>query len=305
MGNSFKNSLIFWLLLLPALASLLLVIVIPFCMGVFFSFTDWSASARINNQISFVGLSNFINSIKDPSFIHAFIITSVYTVINIFIINAVALALALLVSKELKLKKVYRAGFFLPNLIGGLVLGFIWQFIFSNAIPGFFEIIGSKFFSNPSNLVLANRNTALLALIIVTTWQYAGYIMMIYLAAVEAIPQELIEASKIDGASSTKTFTHIKLPLIAQASTICLFLTLVQSFKQFDVNVSLTSGGPSTMFMNKAIYSTELLALNIYNTAFVSGNMASGQARAVIFFIVLTAISILQVRVNKKKEVEY
>jgi raffinose/stachyose/melibiose transport system permease protein len=222
-----------------------------------------------------------------------------------FFINLVAFALALLVTSELRLKHIYRVGFFVPNLIGGLILGYIWQFIFNNAIPSLGNLIPSfKFLSDPNNLMLSKNTSALIAMVIVGTWQYAGYIMMIYIAAIENVPQELHEAAKIDGATPWIRLKAITIPMAAQAFTVTMFLTLVNSFKQFDVNVSLTSGGPSTMLFGKPILGTELIALNIYNTAFISNNLAQGQARAVVFFLVLAIISIIQVYVNKKKEIE-
>ncbi|MBU0954909.1 MAG: sugar ABC transporter permease, partial [Spirochaetes bacterium] len=153
-------------------------------------------------------------------------------------------------------------------------------------------------------LMLGNPSSAIIALVIVGTWQYAGYIMMIYVAAIENIPAELTEAAMIDGASPFQRLRAITLPMVAQAFTVTMFLTLVQSFKQFDVNVSLTAGGPSTIFLDKPILGTELLALNIYNTAFRSNLLSMGQARAVLFFLVLTIISLIQVAINKKKELE-
>ena len=157
--------------------------------------------------------------------------------------------------------------------------------------------------ANPDNLVLSKEGSSIAALVIVGTWQYAGYIMMIYIAAIEGVPQSLFEAATIDGANEFQKFKNITVPMVAQAFTITLFLTLVTSFKMFDVNVSLTAGGPSAMFMNKPLYGTELLSLNIYNTAFVKNVLAEGQARAVIFFVVLVIISVVQVNINKKKEV--
>jgi raffinose/stachyose/melibiose transport system permease protein len=222
-----------------------------------------------------------------------------------FFINIIAFSLALLVTSELRLKHLYRVGFFVPNLIGGLILGYIWQFIFNNAIPSLGSLIpGLKFLSDPNNLMLGKNTSALIAMVIVGTWQYAGYIMMIYIAAIENVPQELHEAAKIDGATPWIRLKAITIPMAAQAFTVTMFLTLVNSFKQFDVNVSLTSGGPSTMLFGKPILGTELIALNIYNTAFISNNLAQGQARAVVFFLVLAIISIIQVYVNKKKEIE-
>ncbi len=300
-----KHDLIFWLFLTPVLLAFLFVIVIPFAIGIFYSFTNWSASARMNNELQMVGLKNFVESFKDPTFSYSFQITIIYTVLNVAAINTIALLLALAVTSKLKFRNIYRVGFFIPNLIGGLILGYIWQFLFNNALPDLGETV--PFLSglaDPDNLILSKIHTALGALVTVSTWQYAGYIMMIYIAAIEGIPQELQEAAKIDGANFLERFRAVTVPMIAQAFTVTLFLTLVNSFKQFDVNVSLTSGGPSTIFGGIPIFGTELLALNIYNTAFIANNLAEAQARAVVFFLVLVIISIIQVRINKKKEVE-
>lgn len=305
MKRERENTIIFWLFLAPVLFAFLMIIVIPFFMGIFYSFTNWSSSARLNNALRFVGMQNFTNSLKDPVFLFSFLVTTFYTILNVLVINAVALALALVVTSRLKLRNLYRVGFFIPNLIGGLVLGYIWQFIFNNAIPAIGETVPFlSSLANPDNLVLSKEGSSIAALVIVGTWQYAGYIMMIYIAAIEGVPQSLFEAATIDGANEFQKFKNITVPMVAQAFTITLFLTLVTSFKQFDVNVSLTAGGPSAMFMGQPLYGTELLSLNIYNTAFVKNVLAEGQARAVIFFIVLVIISIVQVNINKKKEVE-
>ena len=305
MQNTRENKIVFWLFLAPVLFAFLMVIAIPFLLGIFYSFTDWSSSARAGGGLKFLGLTNFTESLKDPSFLYSFIITFIYTAINVAVINIVAFGLALLATSAIKGRNVYRVGFFLPNLIGGLILGYVWQFIFNNAIPGIgkaWEFLAPL--GNPDNLVLANRGKSILALVAVGTWQYAGYIMMIYVAALESVPVELHEAARIDGANGWHRLRNITIPMVAQAFTITLFLTLVNSFKQFDVNVSLTNGGPSTMFLGKPIFGTELLALDIYRTAFVANNLAQGQARAFIFFLVLVVISLIQVRTGKKREVE-
>lgn len=304
MNRKSKHPAVFWVFLAPVLFAFIMVIVVPFILGVYYSFTNWSSSARVGTGFKFVGLTNYVESFKDPSFIFAFILTGIYTVLNMALINAVAFALALLVTSKIKGRNVYRVGFFVPNLIGGLILGYIWQFIFNAAIPSIGTALGFQSWADPANLLLGKNTTAMLALIFVGTWQYAGYIMMIYVAAIETVPMELHEAAQIDGASPWRRLWAITIPMASQAFTITLFLTLVQSFKQFDVNVSLTNGGPSTIFMNTPIDGTELLALNIYNTAFRSNNIAAGQARAVIFFLVLAIISLLQVSSNKKKEIE-
>ena len=305
MKKERENALIFWLFLAPVLFAFLMVVIIPFFMGIFYSFTNWSSSARLDNALRFVGLENFINSLQDPSFLYSFLVTTLYTVINVIVTNAVALVLAMVVTSKLKFRNFYRAGFFIPNLIGGLVLGYIWQFIFNNAIPAMGETFGFlSALANPDNLILSKVGTAIGAIVTASVWQYAGYIMMIYIAALEGVPKSLFEAATIDGANEFQKFKNITIPMVAQAFTITLFLTLVQSFKQYDVNVSLTAGGPSAMFMDKPLFGTEFLAMNIYNTAFVKNVLAEGQARAVIFFVVLVIVSIIQVNINKKKEVE-
>ena len=299
-----KHPPVFWLFLAPVLLAFALVIVIPFLLGVYYSFTNWSATARLGGSLKAVGLRNFAGILKDPSFTYSFILTVVYTVLNMIVINVVSFSLAMLVTRKLKGRNVYRAGFFVPNLIGGLILGYVWQFIFNNAIPSIGTMIGFASWADAGNLLLAKSTTATIAMVLVGTWQYAGYIMVIYVAAIETIPQELIEAAQIDGASPFRRLRAITLPMTRQAFTITIFLTLVNSFKQFDVNVSLTGGGPSAMFLGQPIYGTQLLAMNIYNQGFKSNDMAGGQARAVVFFLVLVIVSIIQVSVNKKREIE-
>jgi len=299
------NSLVFWLFLAPVLLAFVLVIIVPFFLGVYYSFTNWSSSARADGGLQFVGIKNYADSFRDPAFAHSFGVTVVYTILNMLFINFMAFALAMLVTSKIRLRKLYRVGFFVPNLIGGLILGYVWQFIFNNAVPSLGSIVPALApLAQPDNLILGKDTSAVMALVIVGTWQYAGYIMMIYIAAIENVPAELHEAAMIDGASPMQRLRAITLPMVAQAFTVTMFLTLVQSFKQFDVNVSLTSGGPSTIFMGRPILGTELLALNIYNTAFISNNLAMGQARAVVFFLVLAVIALIQVYVNKKKELE-
>jgi len=303
MKRKAKHSVEFWVFLTPVLIIFLLVIFVPFILGIIYSFTDWSSSARTGAP-DFVGLENYRKSLADPRFLYSFGITAVYTVLNMTAVNLIAFLLALLVSTGIKGRNVYRAGFFIPNLIGGRVLGFVWQFVFNSVVPGAATALGLSWFAAPENLFLANKDTALMALVIVGTWQYAGYIMMIYLAAIQSVPVELGEAAQIDGAGPANRLWHITLPMVAQAFTVTLFLTLMNSFKQFDVNVSLTAGGPSTLFAGQAIPGTQLLALNIYSIAFAGNDLAQGQARAFMFFLVLMIVSIVQVRLNKRKEIE-
>jgi raffinose/stachyose/melibiose transport system permease protein len=300
--NSMRTNdrLVFIAFLAPSLFAFSMVVLIPFIMGLYYSFTNWNGA--IQAQIDFVGLENFRQIFRDPTFINAFIVTTIYTIASVLIVNTLALMLALMVTGSLRYKNFYRSGFFTPNLIGGIVLGYIWQFVFNHALPGLGQLLG---FSGLANLLMLSRpNLAILAIVTVNAWQYAGYIMMIYVAAIQSVPVSLLEAAQIDGAPFFARVKAILLPLVAPAFTVSSFLTLVNSFKQFDVNVALTNGGPSTIFMNRAIQSSEFLALNIYNTAFSMNKMAQGQAKAVVFFVVLVAVSLVQVYFNKRKELE-
>jgi len=307
-----KHNLVFWTFLAPVLIAFVLVIVVPFFMGVYYSVTDWSSSAANQGGLNYVGLVNYDKSLADPKFMTSFLVTTVYTVANMIAVNVVAFSLALLVSSAIKGRNVYRAGFFIPNLIGGLVLGFVWQFIFNKAVPYIGPLIGLPGLAESQNFLLnitAFGNSfaigGITSLVIVGTWQSAGYIMMIYLAAIQSVPVELMEAAQIDGASPARRLWKITVPMVAQAFTVTTFLTLINSFKQYDVNVSLTQGGPSVMINDQAVAGTQLLAKNIYDTAFTgANNMAQGQARSVIFFLILVVISIAQVSIGKRREVE-
>jgi len=295
-----RNTPLFFLFLLPSVFAFVMVIIIPFFLGMYYSFTDWNAIT--GTEVKWVGLRNFIAIMSDITFLHSFMITTLYAFFNIIVLNVVAFFLSLLVTSKLKFTNVYRSGFFLPNIIGGLILGYIWQFIFNNAIPSFGAAIGFNWLKE--NQFLANKSLSLLAIIIVGTWQYAGYIMMIYVAAIQTIPESLTESAQIDGANYMQRVRHIVFPMIIPAFTVSMFLTLINSFKQFDVNYSLNGGGPSGMFMGRALLTNQFLALNIYQTAFSLRQLAQGQAKAVIFFIVITVISLIQVRQNKKREIE-
>jgi raffinose/stachyose/melibiose transport system permease protein len=248
-----------------------------------------------------VGLTNYKAIFSEPGFLHSFLVTLLFTVLNIITVNVVAFIISLLVTSEIRGRNVYRAGFFVPNLIGGIVLGLIWQFIFSNILPAVGQTIGWNLISKS---LISNKDTVMFTMVTVNTWQYAGYIMLIYVAAIQSISKSVMEAAEVDGARYWTRITRIQIPLMANAFTISLFLTLTNSFKMYDVNVALTNGGPVGIFMNKPVNSSELLALNIYQTAFKYNNMAQGQAKAVLFFVVLTVFSIIQVSYNKSKEVE-
>lgn len=295
-SKKMSDRITYALFLAPALLSFILVEVIPFIQGIYYSFTDWDGLGL--KEISWVGLTNYINALADDRFRYSALVTLVFGLLNFVLVNVVSFSLALLVTSKLKGKGIYRACFFVPNLIGGLVLGYIWQFIFNTVITKLgIEWLATHYF-------LADQKLAILALSITSTWQYAGYIMMIYHTALQGIPKELIESAELDGASWFDRLRYITIPMIANTFTITLFLTLSNSFKQYDVVVSLTNSGPSALWKGKAINSTELLSYNIFKTASVENQMALGQAKAVIFFLVLAVISFIQTSLNRKKELE-
>lgn len=298
MTSKQRRQLTEFLFLLPTLLAFVMVIIIPFIFGIFYSFTDWQGTGAASQM---VGLANYKAILKEPGFFHSFLITIKFTIYNIISVNVVAFCISLLVTSEIRGRDIYRAGFFVPNLIGGIVLGLIWQFIFSNIVPGIGKVLGWQLLSKS---LLSNKDTVMLTMVIVNTWQYAGYIMLIYVASIQGISKSVMEAALVDGANYWMRITRIQIPLMANAFTISLFLTLTNSFKMYDVNVALTNGGPVGVFMMKPVQASELLALNIYQTAFKYNNMAQGQAKAVIFFVVLTIFSIIQVSYNKSKEVE-
>jgi raffinose/stachyose/melibiose transport system permease protein len=285
------------LFVLPCVFAFTMVILVPFFYGLFFSMTDWNG---VSDSIKFVGLFHFGRVFTQPGFIYSFLISAGYTVINVVLVNAVGFALALVVTGNLRFKNFYRAGFFAPYLIGGIVLGYIWQFLFNNMIPALgkalsIEALQTSFLSRPDSVIWAMS--------VVNTWQYAGYIMLIFIAAIQAIPASLMEAAKVDGAGYLRRVFSILMPMMAQAFTISLFLTLTTSFKQFDMNFTLTNGGPATRFLEMPIPASQLLAMDIFNTA-KANRMAEAQAKAVVLFVALVVVSLVQVSINKRKEVE-
>lgn len=287
MSKKSRDTKDFWIFVGPALFAIAMVVIIPFIIGIYYTFTNWNGA---NPQYDFVGIKNYIDLPKDTQFIYSLKITVLYTISSVITINLVGFGLAYAVTRKLKTSSFLRTGFFMPNLIGGLILGFIWQFMFNSVFTGIGKTLG---FQVLETSLLQQPDTSMLAMLIVSTWQYAGYIMVIYVAALENVPADLIEAAHIDGANGWNTFKNITIPMVRQAITICLFLTLANSFKLFDLNFSLTP-----------VKTTEMLALNIYNEAFIVNNMGIGQAKAIVFFILVTTISLTQVYFNKKKEVE-
>ena len=269
------------------------VVILPFIYGLYLTFTSWDG---VSKEKPFVGLANYIATFQDAAYWQALGRTLIYSVIAVILVNVVAFFLAYLLTSGIKGQNFFRAGFFVPNLIGGIVLGYVWQFVFNNVLI--------KMTNNIS--LLSKTNTAMMAIIVVYIWQYAGYIMLIYVTGLTQVPKDVLEASQIDGANAVTTLFKIKIPMIAATITICTFLTLTSAFKQFDVNMALTNGTGSvtSFFGNYLTNGTQMLALNIYNTAISKNNYALGQAKAILFFIILAAVSIIQVRISNKKEVE-
>ena len=278
---------------LPGLFCFLAVVMVPFIYGIYLTLTDWNGVSSVKN---FVGLSNFAAVMRDAQFWKSLLLTFKYVIAVVVFVNVIAFLLAYILTRGIKGQNFFRAGFFTPNLIGGIVLGYVWQFIFNNVLI--------KMTNNIS--LLSKTNTAMMAIIVVYIWQYAGYIMLIYVTGLTQVPKDVLEASQIDGANAVTTLFKIKIPMIAATITICTFLTLTSAFKQFDVNMALTNGTGSvtSFFGNYLTNGTQMLALNIYNTAISKNNYALGQAKAILFFIILAAVSIIQVRISNKKEVE-
>lgn len=276
---------------LPLIFIFSLVVVIPFLIGIGYSFFSWDG-LPLNPKI-FVGFENYVNLFSDSRFMTSAGHTVLFTIFAIILINILGLAFALMVTSKLRVKNAARAMLFMPYLIGGLILGYIWKFIFTDAFQAIGEATGlTGIFFN----WLLNPKFALVALVIVSTWQMAGYIMIIYITGIMGIPDDVIEAAQVDGAGFWQTLFRIKFPLIMPSFTICLFMTLSNCFKIFDVNLSLTGGGPSN--------ATEMFAMNIYNEIFSLNNFGYGQAKAIVFFLVVAIITMVQVSITKKREVE-
>lgn len=285
------RKIVYFLFLFPLLFPFAVTVIIPLILGIGYSFTDWTGI----RYTKVVGLANYQAMFKDPAFIWSVLITFVFVIINVVMINLVGFLLALLCTVKMRGVAFFRAAYFLPNLIGGIVLGYIWQFVFNNVLMNYMK------FS-----MLSQTKTAMLAIIVVYLWQSGGYIMLIYVTGLTQIPGDVLEAAQIDGATALQTLFKVKLPMIASTITICTFLTLTSAFKQFDVNMALTNGtGSVADFMGSYLSNgTQMLALNIYNTAIAKNNFALAQAKAILFFIILAVISLIQVRISNSREVE-
>lgn len=275
----------------PAIIFFSLIVIIPFLMSIYYSFTEWNG---VKSVVNWNGLDNFKQIIfHDDGFHSSFWFTTKYTIVTVLAANLAGFGFALLLTMPLKTRNLLRTIFFLPNVIAGLLLGFIWSFIFVKGFAAVGNITGIGFFELPW---LGTAGTAFWGIVIVSIWQMSGYLMVIYIAGIVNMPKDLLEAATIDGAKPWQMLRSIILPLIMPAITVCFFLTISWSFKVFDLNLSLTKGGP--------FGSTESVALNIYKEAFTNNRYGLGTAKALIFFIVVAAITTLQVIYTKRKEVE-
>ena len=269
---------------IPTLAAFCVGFIWPFAQGIYLSFCQF---ITVSNA-KWVGVSNYVKALSDTTFGDSFWFTVVFAFVSTILINGIAFAIALALTKEMKGTNIFRTVFFMPNLIGGIVLGYIWQILINCVL------------SNLAQPLLALNSTAgFWGIIILMCWQQIGYMMIIYVAGLQNVPPDLLEAAAIDGANAIQTLIKVKLPMLMSSFTICLFLTITNSFKLFDQNLALTSGEPA--------HATEMLALNIYNTFYSRAGAqwkGIGQAKAVIFFILVVVISLTQLYATRSKEVQ-
>lgn len=260
-------------------------------MGVYYSFTSWNG---VSSAVEWVGLENYFKIFKnDPAFVNSFLFTTKFMFAAVIISNLIGFGLALLLNAALKSRNLLRTVFFIPNVIGGLLLGFIWQFIFVKGFASLGSMTNLSLFKLPW---LGDETTAFWGIVIVFAWQISGYMMVIYIAALQGLDHNLLEAARIDGASNWTLLTKIIIPLILPAFTICIFLTISMAFKIFDINISLTNGGPFN--------STQSVAINIYQEAFQYNRYGLGTAKSILFFLVVAIFTTIQVLATKKREVE-
>lgn len=271
----------FPIFIFPTFIAFIIGFLYPFVKGIYLSFCTFTTP----RDAKFAGLTNYIKAFQDPSFVHAFWFTALFTIVSILAINILAFTVAYVLTQNILGANVFRTVFFMPNLIGGIVLGYIWSMIFDGILRYY------------DTYLLAKTSYGFWGLLILMCWQQVGYMMIIYIAGIQNIPTELIEAAKIDGATSWQTLKNVTLPMVMPSITICTFLTLTNGFKLFDQNLALTGGGPS--------HQSEMLALNIFDTFYTKiGYEGVGQAKAVIFFILVALIAFVQLRATRSKEVQ-
>ena len=279
------------LFLLPMTAAFCVGFVYPFMKGLYLSFCKF----RTTSNATFIGLGNYVKALKDQSFTHSFWYTALFAFTSLIFINVLAFAVAYFLTQNIKGSNLFRTVFFMPNLIGGIVLGYIWSMIFDGILQRF------------NTSILLETKYGFWGLIILMCWQQIGYMMIIYVAGLQSIPDDMMEAARIDGANRWQTLFRVTIPNVMPAITICMFLSLTNGFKLFDQNLALTGGQPYIINPDgTSVHTTEMLALNIYNTFYGQNANARGtaQAKAVLFFILVAAIGLIQLRATRKKEVQ-
>ena len=280
-----------WLFLGPVIAAFAIGFVWPFLQGIYLSFCKF----RLISDAQLEGFGNYAKAFADPSFLHAFWYTALFALVSLVLINVLAFTVAYLLTQGIKGSNLFRTVFFMPNLIGGIVLGYIWSMIFDGIL--------SKYGTS----ILLDTKLGFWGLIILMLWQQIGYMMIIYIAGLQAVPEDMLEAAKIDGASKWQTLFRVTIPNVMPSITICTFLSLTNGFKLFDQNLALTAGQPFIIQSDgSVIKTTEMLALNIYNTFYGSNSTSPGvaQAKAVLFFILVAGLGLLQLAYTRKREVQ-
>ena len=280
-----------WLFLGPVVIAFTIGFIWPFIQGIYLSMCKF----RLISDAQFIGFGNYVQAIKDASFTHAFWYTALFAITSLVIINVLAFAVAYALTQGIKGSNLFRTVFFMPNLIGGIVLGYIWSMIFDGILSRF------------NTSILLNSKFGFWGLIILMCWQQIGYMMIIYIAGLQAVPEDMIEAARIDGATRAQTLFKVTIPNVMPSITICMFLSLTNGFKLFDQNLALTAGQPFIIQPGgTTIKTTEMLALNIYNTFYGSNSASTGvaQAKAVLFFILVAGLGLAQLAYTRKKEVQ-
>jgi raffinose/stachyose/melibiose transport system permease protein len=273
----------------PGTVLFLAVVIVPFLYGLYLTFTSWDG---VSLSKPFVGLQNFADAFKDTTYWQAMGRTVIYSIFAVILINIVAFLLAYLLTSGVKGQNFFRAGFFVPNLIGGIVLGYVWQFVFNRA----FVAIGKALGNAGAVSLLSSPNGAMFCLILVSVWQYAGYMMLIYVAGFMSVSNDVKEAAMIDGCTPAQAMRNVTIPLMRSSFVQCIFLSITRCFVVYDVNLSLTNGEP--------FGSSVLAAMHVYNQAFTYKNYGLGQAEALILFLVCAIVGVTQVMIGKKGEVE-
>lgn len=290
MNKRFANIRAFLVFCGPTSVFFLTVILIPFLFGIYLTFTNWNG---ISNTYAFAGLDNYRTVVADKFFWKAFFLTLRYVLFTVLLTNVVAFFLAYALTSGVRAQNTLRAGFFTPNLVGGIILGLIWSFLFSNVFTFLGNSLGLDILRQS---MLSKPETAFWALVIVSVWQYSGYMMVIYIAGFTGMPSDVLEAASIDGANNRQRLLRIIMPLMVPSFIICTFLTLQRSFMVYDVNLSLTKGGP--------FKTTQMISMHVYEKAFLSQEYSVGQAEAVFLFLIVALVTVTQLYFSKKMEAE-